>query len=531
MYRSSIRVTIFVLGCCLVAAPISDAFAQRGERRGGGPGPAARPAGPQMSAPRMSAPRMAAPTQFSRPAPMARPAQAPRMSAPPMARSAPQFARPQFRAAPRSAPAFRQAAPAARPAMRQQQRAVQVPQRQQFRAQRSQQPSMRAQRAPQRTLQTQQRQFQPSQRAQQQQQLRQQRVPQQAARPGAATRSAARPGFAAPFRQAAQPARFNSWPVRQAWRRGYRAAFVPWLGPVFWPYAYADIFSYTFWPYAYEDAYWAYVYDDFFNTVFWAPDAYSHYAYGSDQAVPAGRRSSSGSRAMAQTVQQLCGDPDKGITAWPFAEIERAVQPTPEQRALLDEMKQAAAQAADAFKASCGGSFAMTPTGRLEAMTARVSATLETVRMVRPTLERFYESLSDEQKARFNALGPDGAGRTARGQQQEANAQSASCGDVKPDLTNLPIERIEQIVQPSGAQKAALDRLREATANALDALQAACPNDVPLTPVGRLEAMEKRLEAMLQAANIVQPALQEFYASLSNEQKARFNTMSATAAR
>jgi hypothetical protein len=29
----------------------------------------------------------------------------------------------------------------------------------------------------------------------------------------------------------------------------------------------------------------------------------------------------------------------------------------------------------------------------------------------------------------------------------------------------------------------------------------------------------------------VQPALEEFYASLSNEQKARFNTLSATASR
>ena len=37
--------------------------------------------------------------------------------------------------------------------------------------------------------------------------------------------------------------------------------------------------------------------------------------------------------------------------------------------------------------------------------------------------------------------------------------------------------------------------------------------------------MEKRLEAMLQAAELVQPALDEFYATLSNEQKARFNTL------
>ena len=62
-------------------------------------------------------------------------------------------------------------------------------------------------------------------------------------------------------------------------------------------------------------------------------------------------------------------------------------------------------------------------------------------------------------------------------------------------------------------------------------LQAACPNDVPLTPVGRLEAMEKRLAAMLQAAKLVQQPLERFYATLSSEQKARFNALGQFAGR
>jgi hypothetical protein len=58
---------------------------------------------------------------------------------------------------------------------------------------------------------------------------------------------------------------------------------------------------------------------------------------------------------------------------------------------------------------------------------------------------------------------------------------------------------------------------------AVSILQAACPQDTPLTPPGRLEVMETRLQAMLEAANTVKPALDEFYGSLSGEQKARFN--------
>ena len=383
---------------------------------------------------------------------------------------------------------------------------------------------------------------------------------QQAAAPNnAALRNAARGRFAARFlnnptaspamiaqRQAAWQARRNGWGPRESWRRGHRAAFIPWLGPVFWPYAYSDIFDYTFFPAAYDDGYFAYAYDDFVDTVFWGPDSQyvEDYAYA-DAPIGSGGipRETTGSRpprdrapVSEQTVRALCGDPDKGITAWPFADIEKAVQPTPEQRALLDEMKRAAQQAAAAFKDTCGGTYAMTPPGRLQAMMNRVSATLEAVRIVKPPLEQFYNSLSDEQKARFNEVGPDVAKKAkpddrAPANQEEANAQANACREPKPGLTNLPIERIEAVVKPAGAQKDALDRLASATDKAVDMLQAACPNDVPQTPPGRLDAMEKRLDAMLQAAKTVQQPMADFYAKLSSEQKARFNTMGQTASR
>ena len=407
----------------------------------------------------------------------------------------------------------------------------------------SQQPQgPREQRAQQRLLETQQRLLRHEERLQQRNLARQQELGIQpsAGRPAAAAavQAAARGRFAARFANAdpqaggAWAARQHNWAPRHAWRRGLRAAFVPWAGHVFWPYAYSDIFEYTFWPYAYDPGYWAYAYDDFVDTVFWGTDSpYSAYARLAPTEYPESDGASTGSRTRErsgvsqQSLSQRCGDPDKGITAWPIASIEQAVQPTPEQRAWLDELKSAAAKAADAFKESCGGSYAMTPPGRLRAMTNRISATLEAVRIVRPALEKFYGSLSDEQQARFNALGPNVGDRSQPQPQQEANAQSDTCGEPKSGLTQLPIERMETVIRPAGPQKEALDRLSAATDKAIQELQAACPDDVPLTPVGRLEAMQKRLEAMLQAANLVQPALDEFYGTLSSEQKARFNTL------
>src|SRR4029078_8263159 len=56
-----------------------------------------------------------------------------------------------------------------------------------------------------------------------------------------------------------------------AWRLGLHATHVPWRGPVYWPYAYNDIFNYAFWPDAYDAGYWAYAYDDFYDGIFF-PD-------------------------------------------------------------------------------------------------------------------------------------------------------------------------------------------------------------------------------------------------------------------
>ena len=347
--------------------------------------------------------------------------------------------------------------------------------------------------------------------------------PRREGRPRVTLNEARQARFAARFQDRAdrKAARFARIAARQAWRQGRRAAFVAWLGPVFYPYAYSDIFEYTFWPYAYDDGYWAYAYDDFVGSMFWAEAApYSDYAY----APARGGRATTGSAPSSSTGLQVCREPDKGVTAWPFEKIEQTVRPTAEQRALLDDLRRAAAEASAALKASCVNEAAMTPPGRLQAMTSRLAATLQAVKIVRPPLEKFYASLSDEQQARFNAMGPDlgqdNAARTAR-----AAGQDQACGDAKPGLANLPIERIETEVQPTDAQQDVFDKLSQATDRAVDLLVAACPNAIALTPVGRLEAMENRLQAMVEAARTVQPALEDFYASLSPEQKARFNVL------
>src|SRR5215471_5843921 len=80
------------------------------------------------------------------------------------------------------------------------------------------------------------------------------------------------------------------------------------------------------------------------------------------------------------------------------------------------------------------------------------------------------------------------------------------------------------------AQRAALDELKDASVKAGEGLKVNCPTYQTLTPTGRVEAMEKRLDATLGAVKTVQPVLAKFYNLLSDEQKARFNSLRSASA-
>ena len=316
------------------------------------------------------------------------------------------------------------------------------------------------------------------------------------------------------------------------WRRHFaRPIVIGWVGPLFWPYAYADFVDYTYYPYAY-DTFWPYAYDDFYDGMF---GAYAS-GYGGTYASvgpPGGdrggyaRRGASrdayarGSAGGRSVEADLCSGQTAGLTDWPIERIAQTVEPNDTQRAILDELNAATAKALDMLKAACPTALPSTPTGRIEAMRQRLDAMRAAVRTVRPVVEKFHESLNDEQKARFNAVSPDHAD-----QQQAHRNLTHVCGERASGIASVPFERIERTVQPDGAQRSALKELQDATSDAANLLSSECPTYRALTPVGRLQAMEQRLDAMLRAVQTVQPALEKFYGSLGDEQKERFNRLS-----
>jgi hypothetical protein len=116
--------------------------------------------------------------------------------------------------------------------------------------------------------------------------------------------------------------------------------------------------------------------------------------------------------------------------------------------------------------------------------------------------------------------------------QPRANAQTNTaaplaqmCGENNRDIAGLPLDQIRQAITPNDAQSAALQNLFNASSNAAQTIGAVCPTDVALTAPKRLAAMQRRVEAMIVAVKIVQPALDKFYGLLSDEQKARLTAL------
>jgi hypothetical protein len=368
-----------------------------------------------------------------------------------------------------------------------------------------------------------------------------------------ATRALASATFRGQFAQ--QRGQFGGFADRFA----SRALVIGWIGPVFWPYAYADVVDYTLWPYA-TDTFWPYAYDDLYSGIYgnYAPDlmAYggnlpSTYGYGGQSNSYGGRYggeyggrqgysydgrqgySYNGRQARTTGLPpvgsaEICTGQESGIVDWPVERIAQQVQPDSNQQSLLDKLKNATARAVAVLQSACPTDLPSTPTGRLAAVRQRIEAMLEAVRIIGPALDSFYQSLSDEQKERFNALDSGNAAVATARRGRSAGRQpdlAQVCSSQATQVSSIPSARIDQALRLDQTQHNALENLKDASARAADFLSRNCPQDASLTPPGRVAAMEQRLGAMLQALDTVQPALARFYNSLSDEQKARFDRL------
>jgi hypothetical protein len=323
------------------------------------------------------------------------------------------------------------------------------------------------------------------------------------------------------------------WHGSNEWWRHRHGGF-GWVGPLFWPFAYYDVYDYALWGDGYDLSFWDYGYPDIYAALF-APYGYDELVgYLSDRSSGeshyASREISSGEltgSVAAGEIATMCGDDTRNIAGVPIDQIRQALQLDDQQRAALDVLADASAKAAQVIKAACPADVALTAPGRLKVMQRRVEAMIQAVQVVQAPLEKFYSLLSDEQKARITALGEEQNRPTSQASKtSSANGSLGQiCGPKQAAPATWPTDDILKAVRPNEQQRAKLDQLKDATTKATEDLQAACPTETPLTPPARFAAVAKRLDAMLSAIKTVRTALNDFYGSLNDEQKAQFDAI------
>jgi hypothetical protein len=212
----------------------------------------------------------------------------------------------------------------------------------------------------------------------------------------------------------------------------------------------------------------------------------------------------------AQASADLC--PYRDSTAAIVGRIAQETSPDAQQRPLLQNLATALGQANGYLVKSCPKDIPAQPVARLQLMNGQIDAAIMALEIVRPELQKFEQALTNEQRARLDGAGPalDGI----------APACKLRAGSPRESLA-----RLEQAVQPTADQSAALTKAEDAFNRAASDLDADCPGNVSRTVVGRLEATEARLDATWRAVQTIDVALAEFQKSLSDEQNARLNSL------
>ena len=287
----------------------------------------------------------------------------------------------------------------------------------------------------------------------------------------------------------------------------------------------ATTISYAFWPDDYYDTYWGYGPDAIMWGAFWPygefpyDDNYAYdSAYNGEIYRPYRRHAPAAQVADAAAASETCSGFAPGVNELPIQELEKIVGGNEEQRAALNDLKAATVKASDVLKRSCSSETPLTPASRLDAMQHRLQAMADANEVVKGPLERLYGLLSDVQKQRLDALAHPNVRRVQTARAKDVNI-SALCTS-QAGFTNVPADQIASSIQLTDAQKEELEKLKTASAKASDGLKASCPAAVPDTLDGRLDAAQQRVTALITAVDTVRPAVSNFYASLTDEQKA-----------
>ncbi len=251
------------------------------------------------------------------------------------------------------------------------------------------------------------------------------------------------------------------------------------------------IFQTVFWP---DSALWPFGYRDIFSTAF--------------------------ATGPANDDQHQCQpfvDADQIV-----GRISEEISPTTDQMPLLQKLGGALGAGSGYLAKSCPNEIPTQPIARLKLMESQLEELAMAIDIARQPLQDFEQSLSADQRSRFETAVPPAAAA------RRFQTSIPTCGGL-PTAIDWSIDQIVRSVQPTDAQGPDLTALQQSFAKAATDLETHCPTSTPPTALGRLETIQARLDATWRAVLSIQVALADFETKLSDEQKARLDNMNFAA--
>jgi LTXXQ motif family protein len=247
-------------------------------------------------------------------------------------------------------------------------------------------------------------------------------------------------------------------------------------------------------------------------------------------------RQRNGAGGFADGIRRMigaCTDQIAEMKGMPFDAVSRTIRAGENQRHALEQIRSTASTAADTLAVTCPKDIPAPLGQRLDKLGVALDAIGASLATMRPAFAAFYESLDDEQKARLAVidLARQSQAKADRDTRLAANARVLDiAGDVEQDpvcsqwvaiLRGWPVSRLEANMTLSDEQRAALYELSAAIYRVVVNLVTACPAEGRLTPLGRLDAKQRQLQAVRQGIDAIRPALAAFENSLNEAQKAQ----------
>jgi hypothetical protein len=237
--------------------------------------------------------------------------------------------------------------------------------------------------------------------------------------------------------------------------------------------------------------------------------------------------------AAVEQMIRACDRQVVELKNMPLDGVAETVKPADHQRDALGQIRSAALNASETLAAACPRNVSAGFHERLDSLSRTLDAMAASLATLRPTFDKFYGLLNDEQKARLVAMTlskvtlPQSEERSRSRENRDpahrpgSSGEGSYCQQWVKYLRSWPVRQVEDRTPLSDDQRASLYDLTASIYRAASKLGTRCHADDHFTPPGRLDAREEELKALQQSVDSISPEVSRFEDQLTDSQKAQ----------